>query len=269
MAEIVVTREHGGERLLEASVTDPSPSETVARVLDRHAELETSYGGNFIDSIEGLAGGENATGRRDWFFYVNGYWSPVGAAEARVRPGDRIWWDHRPWQVAYRVPAVVGSWPEPFLHGEQGTEPITKIECVDAGDACADARAALEAAGARLGNDDAEVRVLVGPLRSLAGDPDAELLGEGPGESGVYVRIERDGELTALNQAGDPARQLGSGSGLIAAVRRDGRPVAWVITGVGAGGVEAAVDQLSADSLTDAYALAIDPAGEALALPVR
>ena len=49
----------------------------------------------------------------DWFFYVNGYWSPVGAGEAQVHPGDRIWWDYHDWTEAEHVPAVVGSWPSP------------------------------------------------------------------------------------------------------------------------------------------------------------
>ena len=48
---------------------------------------------------------------------MNGVESPVGAAEYEVEDGDRIWWDHRDWSTAMRVPAVVGSWPEPFLHG--------------------------------------------------------------------------------------------------------------------------------------------------------
>ena len=90
-------------------------------MLDREAEIETRYGGGFVQSIEGVAGGTEDGRRLDWFFYVNGIESPVGSAERRVAGGDRIWWDHRDWTDAMRVPAVVGSWPEPFLQSSAGS----------------------------------------------------------------------------------------------------------------------------------------------------
>ena len=74
------------------------------RLLDREAEITTRYGGGFVQSIDG-PGGRRAAGRRsDWFFYVNGIESAVGAADVRVRGGDRIWWDYRDWTDAMRVP---------------------------------------------------------------------------------------------------------------------------------------------------------------------
>ncbi|MGI8727292.1 MAG: DUF4430 domain-containing protein, partial [Solirubrobacterales bacterium] len=94
-ATLTVTRDFGAEELVEATTTDPTPTETVARFLDREAEIETSFGGNFINSINGIENRAAGSSQQDWFFYVNGYWSPVGAAEAEVRPGDRIWWDYR------------------------------------------------------------------------------------------------------------------------------------------------------------------------------
>ena len=101
-------------------VEDPTESDTVVRGLDANADVETSYGDNFVDSIDGYAGSTAGGGREDWFFFVNGYYSDIGAGETRIEPGDRIWWDYRYWAAAYRVPAVVGSWPEPFLHGDDG-----------------------------------------------------------------------------------------------------------------------------------------------------
>ncbi len=100
-ATLRVTRDFGDKLLAEATDTDPPASETVARFLDREADIKTSYGGNFIDSIDGVAGNAIVSGRSyDWFFYVNGYWSPIGAGEAQVHPGDAIWWDYRDWSSA-------------------------------------------------------------------------------------------------------------------------------------------------------------------------
>src|SRR3954454_14421221 len=111
-ATLTVTRDYGSKTLVEATDSEPPSSETVIRLLDSHADITTRYGGGFVQSIDGLAG----TGSSDWFFYVNGTESPVGAADVHVEGGDRIWWDYRDWSAAMSVPAVVASWPEPFLH---------------------------------------------------------------------------------------------------------------------------------------------------------
>ena len=51
-ADLRVTRDFGAELLDQATDTNPAASETVARFLDREGDIETSYGGNFVDSIE-------------------------------------------------------------------------------------------------------------------------------------------------------------------------------------------------------------------------
>ena len=117
-AELTVTRDYGAERLQSQEV-DLRESDTVLSVLDQSVEVKTRYGGGFVQSIDGLSGGSDDGRRSDWFFYVNGIESPVGAAEYAPGDGDRIWWDHHDWSTAMRVPAVVGSWPEPFVHGFQ------------------------------------------------------------------------------------------------------------------------------------------------------
>ncbi|HYH62446.1 MAG TPA: DUF4430 domain-containing protein, partial [Solirubrobacterales bacterium] len=113
-ATLTVTRDYGSEELLEATSSNPPETETVMRMLDREADIETRYGGGFVQSIESVAGSSEGGRTYDWFFYVNGIESAIGAAETEVRGGDRIWWDHRDWTEAMRAPAVVGSWPEPF-----------------------------------------------------------------------------------------------------------------------------------------------------------
>ena len=53
----------------------------------------------------------------DWFIYVNGILTDQGAGAIDVHGGDRIWWDHHDWGVTPTSRAVVGSYPEPFVHG--------------------------------------------------------------------------------------------------------------------------------------------------------
>ena len=116
-ARLWVTKDRGAELIVTTAV--PS-GVTVMRALRRSADVDAGYGGRFVESIDGVAG--DAGARRDWFYFVNGIEADRGAADYRVRPGDVIWWDYRSWDGdAMREPVVVGAFPEPFVHGYEGT----------------------------------------------------------------------------------------------------------------------------------------------------
>src|SRR5215208_7810508 len=134
-ATLTVTRGYGSELLVEARDEDPPSSETVIRFLDSEADITTRYGGGFVQSINGISGGGEGGGS-DWFFYVNGVESPVGSADVRVEGGDRIWWDYRKWTAAMSVPAVVGSWPEPFAQAPLEHPKPVDVVCLGAHPAC-------------------------------------------------------------------------------------------------------------------------------------
>ncbi len=153
-----------------------------------NADIETSYGGNFVDSIDGFAGSASGGGQEDWFFFVNGYYSDIGAGETKVLPGDRIWWDYRYWNAAYRVPAVVGSWPEPFRSGYDGERYDTVVECLAEQPDCDAVVAALSGVGvepvvetvSRPIEHTDQLRILVGPWQRLRLDRAAAQLESGP-----------------------------------------------------------------------------------------
>src|SRR5205807_6023073 len=120
-------------------------SETVMRMLERHFRVQTRYGGGFVQKIDGISG---TPSHRDWFYYVNGVEAPRGAAFTAVHRGDRIWWDLHDWSSTESIPAVVGSFPEPFVHGVGGKRLPTTLECAsDVKSACDRVAAALRAVG--------------------------------------------------------------------------------------------------------------------------
>ena len=111
-----MTRDRGAEVLVTTAVPT---GVTAIQALRSAADVDTSYGGRFVRTIEGVAG--DADSKRDWFFFVNGIEADRGAAEYRLRPGDVLWWDYRSWAGEdMREPVVVGAFPEPFLHGYDG-----------------------------------------------------------------------------------------------------------------------------------------------------
>jgi hypothetical protein len=265
-AALSVTRDYGQEPILEAQVEDPSASETVLRMIDREAEITTRYGGGFVQSINGLEGSSEGGRVQDWFFFVNGLESSLGAAEVDVQAGDRIWWDYRDWTDALRTPAVVGSWPEPFAGGQ------ATIECFDDYELCKTARRTLEDVGAEPGTGVSPdvPRMLIGTWDRVRRFRAAAQIEEGPATSGVFARFERSGggwALVGLDQTGAPAFEAEDG-GLVAAVREGEDAPIWVVTGTDVDAVRGAVGLLSESDLRDRYAVASGDTTP-VALPVQ
>jgi hypothetical protein len=119
-ASLWVTRDRGERVLLVRSVP---AGLTAMQALDREVDVETRYGGRYVQSIEGLEGDLGA--RRDWFYFVNGIEGDRSATEYRLRDGEILWWDYRSWRGRMREAVVVGAFPEPFRHGYDGrTRPV-------------------------------------------------------------------------------------------------------------------------------------------------
>lgn len=265
--ELTVTRDYGAVPVLHRQVGDVTESDTVMRVLERNADVATSYGGGFVQSIDGLQGG----GADDWFFYVNGLWSPIGAAEYELDGDEAIWWDYRDWAVGERVAAAVGSWPQPFADGYEGERHPTAVICREPGPACETVRARLREAGAKLvdGDPSGAIRVLVGSWPRLRGDADAELVEKGVRSSGVFAEFdERGTAFSGLDEEGAPGRRFGADAGLIAATRRELQPPAWLVTGTSPTGVRAAAGHLDVGGLRNHYAVAVE-GGRETPLPLR
>jgi hypothetical protein len=116
-AQLWITRDRGDEVVLTTSIP---AGISALEALRRKAEVETRYGGRFVQSINGIEG--SLAQQRDWFWFVNGYEGDLSAADYDLHDGDVLWWDHRSWSGQMRQPVVVGAFPEPFLHGWNGEQ---------------------------------------------------------------------------------------------------------------------------------------------------
>jgi hypothetical protein len=278
-ASVTVTRDFGTFPVGQVDESKVKGSETVMRLLQRHFDVTTRYGGGFVQSINKLSGsgGPGGVGRpRDWFYYVNGIEAERGAASSRIHDGDRIWWDRHDWGAAMRIPAVVGSYPEPFRSGSGGHRLPVRVECADgARAACTEVRrrlsdagvaAPLAVLGASVGQD--TLRVLVGPWSDLRQDLGARLLEQGPGKSGVFARPAASGRsIAVLDPAGHVKRTLEAGAGLVAATRYIDAAPTWMVTGTDPTGALAAARALDEGTLGNHFALAISSDEQGIPLP--
>jgi len=93
---------------------------TVYDLLETKADIETDYGGSFISGINGIISMSSGldSERKDWFYYINGTCSDVGALDYELKSGDTVWWDYHSWKgMNSGNAAVIGLYPEPFIHG--------------------------------------------------------------------------------------------------------------------------------------------------------
>ncbi|MDD5591197.1 MAG: DUF4430 domain-containing protein [Dehalococcoidales bacterium] len=272
---LVVTRDFGSEIMIEETV--PIGKNTTAmEVLMAVAEVDTAYGGGFVNAINGLASdytGSNES-KGDWFIYFNGMSSKVGALDYTLFPGDVEHWDYRNWDFHQFVPAIVGDFPEPFMHGHGGTVYPTVVVYQEGWEeAAADVAGALSSRGvagvstcssAELGPGDRETANII-----LVGTADFPLIEElnGPwNRLGFYCYFEDD-TLEIFDGAGEMTGEYapGDGAGLIQATQSIWNPdgigvcenVIWMVTGTDELGVEAAVDIMVNSSDAFDYACAI------------
>jgi hypothetical protein len=222
--------------------------------------------GDATDANSGLAGGAPR-----WYRYVDGVRAATGAPGA----GESIWWDKHATNVPGQPSAVVGSFPEPFVHGVGGKRYPVTLDCgSDVEVACAHVESALAAAGVPVGEQGIgtgsgqdTLEVVVGTYGDVRGQIATALIEKGPGASGVYARFA-GGALQLLDAHGRVVRLLGASAGLIAATNDTQSQPTWLITGTDKAGVAAAAAALTPGALHDHFALVVYE-GKGVPVPVQ
>jgi len=260
---MTITRDFGARRVGEITSARVSGSGTLLDLLERSFRVQMK--GNTVVAIDGVS----AQPGSKWFLFVNGSASGIGAPKLRtvVRAGDRIWWDLHDDTATQSVPTVVGSFPEPFVHGVGGKRLPVTLECAsDVTAACDRVAAALAAVGVPAprqligtGSGTSTLGIVVGTWREVQGEIAALMIAHGPSTGGVYARFTGPGyrTLELLDSAGRVARRLGAGAGLIAATGDVKSVPTWFVTGTDPAGVSAAASAMTAARLRDRLALAV------------
>lgn len=262
-ATVQVTRDFGTKVIGPVRSIHVRGSDTLLSVIRRSYPVTLS--GKTVVSVDGVSA---PPGSR-WFLFVDG--SAIGLGTSRfpthVHPGDRIWFDLHTTDATASVPAVVGSFPEPFTGGIAGRRVPAVLECApDVQTACnrvADALAAVGQAAPRqllgTGSGTDSIAVVVGTWRDVQGEIAALLVEHGPSTGGVYARFAgtKSGVLELLDASGQPVRSLGAGTGLVATTGNNSTVPTWFITGTDVAGVNAAAAAMTAQRLDGHMAIAV------------
>jgi hypothetical protein len=118
---IIISRDFG-KTLLEDKTVEIFVNSNAMSALKQAAQVDTGYGGGFVDGIGGLRTQRSPAGNQkgDWFYYINGLEANTGAADYPLFNGDIEQWDFHSWNFRHLIPAMIGHFPEPFLNGCRG-----------------------------------------------------------------------------------------------------------------------------------------------------
>jgi hypothetical protein len=254
---LIVTGEFGGRTIVETVKIPATPGLTVMRQLQGAHESTTSFGGRYVDSIEGT----KEDGENSWLFYVDGVETTTAATSERLQGGEVVQWDFHPWQAVRIGGAIVGAYPQPMK--SRGAE----VVCSDDGTAsCAKAKSVLRAAGVAT-TGERRVRVYVGSwgaLGGIEGVPDLDRSGD---VNGAFAQFTAGGKaLTPFAADGSRRTSLGAGAGLLAAFA-EGSKLSWVVTGTDDNGALAAAMLLERpESIANRFGAVVE-GGNVRALP--
>jgi len=281
---VVATRNFGQELMFDETLELPTATPAMT-ALESVADVETAYGGGFVNAINGVSSGFTGTQQTmtDWFLYINGIQARTGALDYALNDGDIQHWDFHVWGFRQSVPAIIGDFPEPLGHGYGGKVSLTIIAYAD--DLAKEAdnlENQLSQLGvnnistkrlSELSADEKESANLI-----LLGTIDSELISELNDiwdRLGFFAHFEEE-KLVVFNAEGEIATEYGAGVGLIQATQNPWNPkgigaaenVVWLISGTDTAGVKSALDALINHPARLQYAgAAVIASGEIIRIP--
>lgn len=255
---LLISRNYGRQNLIRKHIS-LEPGWTILDVLNTTAQVTTKWDGSFVDSINGMQSNSGGlTGKNhDWFYFINGICADVGAPEYILRAGEKVWWDYHAWgNTGLTNPAVIGCYPEPFVHGYRGKSGPTTVMSSAANSSLAQAvQQALQAQGAAsvqcsaLNNELLQNRpgpiIVVGTWDELKQLPWLDGFNKSFRKNGTSVHFKDDG-VELLDGRGKVIQNSGPGTGIIAASAAGlgNYKVLWLLAGTDQNGLQNAVNTM-------------------------
>ncbi len=279
--KLIITRNFGSEVIEELDIA-VRPETSLIELMQQDLQVSTGFGGGFIKGINNYESGTFSGQRWDWFFYVNGIGSPVGAGQVKPRPGDMVWWDYHAWSSGPGQSAVIGCFPGPLNSTSTARVQVRVLTDASSTDCGEQVRQALAARGVNIA-DMADIAqhsdwlekksgpvLVIGEWDNLKESAFLKKWNDSFQKNGSGIHFE-DGLLQLLGTNGQSQRTVTGSAGVIVARGSglgDTAPL-WLIAGTDQKGLQMAVEILCAqpEKLRWKYGLAVLPQ-EIVALPV-
>ncbi|MDD3888384.1 MAG: DUF4430 domain-containing protein [Syntrophomonadaceae bacterium] len=281
---LIVTKDYGAQTLVEKQVA-MKKDWTVIDLLESTSKVNTKWDGSFVNSIEGLESDKGGMfGKKtDWFYFINGICADVGASGYDLEAGEVVWWDYHAWKsMGSTNSAVIGCYPEPFIHGYRGkVGPTTIMSSVDKQSLASSLQKALESKGVRsvnieeLNNNLLENRqvptIVIGTWDELKQLSWLEKFNNAYKKTGTSVHFTDKG-VALLDYNGNAAQTIDGSAGIIVAAGSglgDNSPF-WLLAGTDPEGLQQAINVLvnSSGKISKCYGAAV-VSGNIIRLPLQ
>jgi len=255
--KLLITQDFGRQVIFDKTVSLNDKSK-VMDILKAHVNVTTKWDDNFISAINGLQTAHSGMGgqRLDWFYYVNGICPNVGASDYQLQNGENVWWDYHVWEMSSSNSAVIGCYPEPFIHGyNQKIGTITIMASTNNQGLAGELEKALRDQGAAaikiegLQNEKVMHRsgptIVLGTWDELQTLAELEKFNQAYKKTGTSVHFSVQG-LELLDYKGNPKQTITGNAGVITAFGSglgDAAPL-WLIGGINQEGLEQALNLL-------------------------
>ncbi|MDY6965543.1 MAG: DUF4430 domain-containing protein [Halobacteriota archaeon] len=257
---IIITKDFGKDQIFSGAADGSDAMDALNGVADVDED------GGFIDAINDHHS-EYPEIKNDWFFYVNGISADVGANDYAIHDGDLLHFDLHGWELHMRIPAIIGDFPEPFLHGYRGSVQESII-VYDEGfeDDASSLKEKMEDLGIDVSSEEVISDADLGRYNLiLIGRPGFEpisRLNDIYKRLGFYVYFE-DGEMVVLNSKGEIDGRYKDGA-VIQATQNPWNPkgtsacenVVWMICGEEER-IREGIDALTKDQDSIRYSFAV------------
>lgn len=241
--KLLVSTDFGKELIVNKDIYI-NPDISVIELLEENCEIETAYGGGFVNAINGLKSG--FTGKKnkkkiDWFYYVNGMLSQVGADDYCLKNNDVVIWDYHDWSSNMYLTSIVGAYPYNFINGYEGNklklqirnckgfqkESDNLIEFLNDRGIKDIEKVSLEENGL----DDEDINaIVIGKWEEISKIDYLKSIYEEGDKTGIFFKIEDN--IKILNQSREASRTIEKGAVITSIVKGYGSfGTIWLITG--------------------------------------
>ncbi|RKD21439.1 protein of unknown function [Caminicella sporogenes DSM 14501] len=283
-AVLVVTKNYGKDVIFDKKVKIDK-NYTVMDILEENLQVGTKWGGDFVSEINGIKSDNGGVSgkRQDWFYFVNGVCADTGASEYEVKSQDIVWWDYHPWENMNSAnSAVIGCFPEPFIHGYRNKpNKVIIMASTDNLDLANSLKDSILSKGAEnievkkldenLIKDRLGPTIVIGQWDEIKKLNYINNLNEEYKKSGINVHF-KDEKIELLKYDGTAVKKIKENAGVITAVGEglgDDKPL-WLIVGIDSKGLDKAVNLLvnNPEKIKNMYS-AVVTSEEIISLPIQ
>ncbi|SHK28968.1 DUF4430 domain-containing protein [Paramaledivibacter caminithermalis] len=243
VVNVVVSKDFGKEKLEDKNI-DILDDVSVMEVMEENFDIETAYGGGFINAINGLKSGFTGVKdkrKTDWFYYVNGILAGVGAREYHLKPDDIVIWDYHDWSNNTYGSSIIGAYPMNFINGH--ADNVLKTEIIYEKNFEEESRKLLGFLKER-GLKDIEIReldeeqledgqinsIVIGRWNDVSKLSYINHIYENGDKFGLFFKAEKS--IQALNEKGDISKEYERGAIITSVIKEYGLTgTIWLITG--------------------------------------